>query len=275
MNKNLSTFIYIILILVIIVANFRNASQDDDEGENSYKYTDNGYANPNCLEKQKNVLGEKQTSRSWIDYHNTDYCMQYATKINDYQSGYNHRANYMDDVSMEQDEFWNRLYQNLYMSNRAYLSGLQDSLWKIKTERDLDRSEFAEMVTSFVQDIPYVYVLDAEKCVDQKEKAVDCLEGERFGILSPIEFLYTLKGDCDTRTVLLYTLFKHFGYHPKIAVSWVYLHSMLLLDVPSPGYSMNYQGENYVFWETTAAGWKSGEIPADMTTVENWKILLH
>lgn len=89
-----------------------------------------------------------------------------------------------------------------------------------------------------------------------------------------MEFLHTLKGDCDTRTVLLYGLLKGLGYSPKIANSEFYLHSMLLLDIPSRGEYLVENGKRYYFWETTAAGWQSGQLPPRFSQKKHWEIVL-
>jgi hypothetical protein len=41
---------------------------------------------------------------------------------------------------------------------------------------------------------------------------------ERFGINTPVEFIATLQGDCDTRTLLLYTILAHYGYDVALMV---------------------------------------------------------
>jgi hypothetical protein len=161
------------------------------------------------------------------------------------------------------------------LHNRDFdsLKPLADSLLKIGTTRNLDRNEFADMVVTFVQDIPYSFVLSTEECLT-REPNINCVQNQRFGLLSPIEFLHTLTGDCDTRTLLLYSLFKHFNYNPIIVNSWKYLHSMLLLDVVASGDYLEHKGQHFYFWETTAKGWEAGDLPPDVTDLSSWQIIL-
>jgi hypothetical protein len=167
------------------------------------------------------------------------------------------------------------LYYDLYQHDKDKLSKLIDTLEQIQVASQLDRTDFANVVVSFVQDIPYSYVLDDEKCEQQEVLYENCIENELFGILSPVEFLHTLSGDCDTRTVLLYTLFKNFNYNPKIAISQAYAHSVLLLDIAASGDHIIHKGQKYFFWETTSTGWEAGILPPDANNVNNWSIALH
>ena len=131
--------------------------------------------------------------------------------------------------------FWGELYQHLVEHSKENLLPFYNQL---KVERDanlMTDSEFAEMIVTFVQDIPYAYILGDASCNDYEVTLGGCVENIKYGILSPAEFLYSLQGDCDTRTVLLYSALSHFGYDVRIAVSDEYAHSMLLLNLPNYG----------------------------------------
>lgn len=261
--------------MVIVINKMAQLDGGDYEYDYSGPYLEDTYSNQNCPELQFSTDDGVNTTRSWIDYQPSAYCLSYHLRDSAYYLSSTSRKGYTDYMSATRDQFWSVFYNDLYQNDKDRLTSVVDTLWKIKKAFNLDRISFANMVVSFVQDIPYSYILETEKCEDQGGLYFDCLTNENLGILSPVEFLYTLRGDCDTRTVLLYTLLKHFGYKPKVAVSWVYLHSMLLLDIPSAGKAIIYEGEPYCFWETTSTGWRSGEIPPDMDNIKNWKIMLH
>ncbi|HWK02586.1 MAG TPA: hypothetical protein VNS58_03095 [Puia sp.] len=96
----------------------------------------------------------------------------------------------------------------------------------------LDPVAFAKVVVSFVQDIPYVLILDRDCNPDLysdpftqrylRTSDASCSSFQRFGINTPVEFMGTLKGDCDSRTLLLFTLLDHYGYDVAILSSEVY-----------------------------------------------------
>lgn len=168
--------------------------------------------------------------------------------------------------------FWGSVYQLLYEHDRYEFIALQDSLAAIRDVQQLDRDEFARMIVAFVQDIPYNFIVPAECGVAQTSSP--CVPDVRFGIFSPVEFLYQLQGDCDTRTVLLYTLLRNFGYHPLIVNSTEYLHSMLALDIASSGDDFIYKGKRYAYWETTNTGWLPGMLPPEMNNENYWQVVL-
>ena len=95
-----------------------------------------------------------------------------------------------------------------------------------------------------------------------------------YGLYSPSEFIWQLKGDCDTRTVLLYSMLQNMGFDAVIFISSQYAHSMLGVDVPSSGDYLRHKGVNYYFWETTSKGWVPGALPPDMQQLAYWEVAL-
>jgi hypothetical protein len=89
-----------------------------------------------------------------------------------------------------------------------------------------------------------------------------------------VEFLMNLKGDCDTRTLLLYSIFTHYNYDVALLSSEFYGHSILGINLPINGLSYNYSNQNYVLWETTAPNCKPGIIPNEISNLNNWRISL-
>ena len=234
------------------------------------------YSSDDCSEEQIQNSSYLITSRSWLDYSSNEFCTKYITSEKSFNKAQSLRNNYQDNISATSEEFWGHLYNDLYNTNKNAISGLIDSLYNIRVKRQLDDVDFANMIVTFVQDIPYTYILDAQRCEDQDDTYGGCLEDVKFGILSPIEFLHTLKGDCDTRTVLLYTILKELGFEPKIAISEAYEHSVLLLNIPSGGNDYIYdKSRKFYFWETTAPGWPSGVLPPDMRDIGKWFIALN
>ena len=257
------------ILTVIILAMLGNS-----EGQRYEVYVVPEYNNPDCGEVQVIEYPDITTYRSWQGYRGRDYCVAYQTDEDMYNSSQDLRYDF-NSYENDNNRFWQDVYRYLSDMDFDAVEELADSLYGIGLQRELDRNEFANMVVSFVQDIPYSYVLVNQDCDDQDPPFMDCLEDEFLGLLSPIEFLHTLVGDCDTRTVLLYTLFKHYDYQPLIINSWVHSHSMLALDVQAPGDYLLHRGKRYYFWETTATDWQAGAIPPSFSSArDSWHIIL-
>lgn len=169
-------------------------------------------------------------------------------------------------------EFWGKVYRQLAEEDQPYMTQVVDSLNGILQADSLDYSAFAHAIVKMIQDIPYNYIV-SEGCTDEHSNH-PCLGNQRYGITSPVEFLYTLKGDCDSRTVLIYTILRQFNYDPVVLISNEYRHSMLALNIPAAGEYLTIGGEKYYFWETTATGWEPGIIPPGMDNKQYWDIAL-
>ncbi|HWB92895.1 MAG TPA: hypothetical protein VG605_13620 [Puia sp.] len=177
---------------------------------------------------------------------------------------------------------YDRMLGALAGSDSAFLPGVYRLFDSIRVRHHPDTTGFAEIVVSFVQDIPYALVLDGDCDPNlysdgftqkylQSPGAV-CAGFQRFGIHTPVEFMGTLQGDCDTRTLLLYTLLDHYGYDVAILSSEVYSHSLLGIDLPVAGTAYACRGKRYVLWETTTPGIPPGLIPAQLSNLSNWRI---
>lgn len=180
---------------------------------------------------------------------------------------------------------FSEVYYNVYQNDKSGLSSMYNMLDSIKRNNDLSKSVFADVIVSMIQSQEYVLIMD-ESCdrnqildADIKElinRGVDCEGFKPFGLKTPLEFAMTLKGDCDTRTLLLYTILKHFNYDVAIINSDFYGHSMLGLDLPkTKGVYKFYQANKYYYWETTSKGFRLGHLPREMDNVRLWKVVLN
>ena len=212
-------------------------------------------------------------TRNWLDYYNSEtYKTQYSLLEEWHEKAYQDRENLTIENWSSDNDFWQQVYRRLYDQSKDQLAFVQDSLQAIGDSLHLDRDDFARMVVSFVQDIPYNYIRP-DSC-DAKHADFPCVPNVSYGLYSPVEFLCTLQGDCDTRTVLIFTLLRNFGYEPVIVNSNEYLHSMIALDIPNSGESLEYRGKRYAFWETTNVGWLPGMLPPEMKNTNYWKVIL-
>jgi hypothetical protein len=179
---------------------------------------------------------------------------------------------------------YDKVVFSLKENDKNKLDGIYKLFDSIQTKNSLSNIKFAEMVVSFVQDIPYVLVLDSDCNPNLYDDSFtknyllknqgDCDGPQRFGINTPLEFLYSLKGDCDTRTLLLYTLLSNYNYDVALMSSEFYGHSILGVNLPINGVKYKYQNQQYVLWETTTPNTRPGLIPNTISNTNNWRISL-
>ncbi|MEO9966859.1 MAG: hypothetical protein ABJF11_13770 [Reichenbachiella sp.] len=226
-----------------------------------------------CLEFSREASFDIHHQRDWEDSKtDADFCMSFKITNRDLRTASVHKNQLKNPSANSYTEFWGKLYQQLAKADNDKIHSLLDSLDQIAKTNTLDYTEFAHVVVKMVQDIPYQYIL-SDKCTSEHSD-YPCYGNQRFGITSPVEFLYTLKGDCDSRTVLIYTILSNFGYDPVVLISREYRHSMLALDLPATGEFIKISGKKYYFWETTGTGWEPGIIPPGMDNKNYWHIAL-
>ena len=203
------------------------------------------------------------TSRQRISYAIPKSINSKAQRFRD--NGIIHPKAYSDE------EYWGSIYFQIYTDQKTELDFFIDTLSALRQKENYDRNQFAKVIVSFVQDIPYTLVLGNRKCEDQTEYTGPCISDTKYGLYSPVEFLYHLKGDCDTRTLLLYSVLKQFNYNPIILTSREYAHAILALDIQASGDFILHNGKKYYFWETTSKGWEAGMLPPSSRNKSYWK----
>ena len=211
-------------------------------------------------------------NRIWKEYDDTKRSMQYAISSVVANASSDYRNTIDVEFDGQEKVFWKDLYFGMYNHDLSGLGSINDSIRSLAKREGIERNDLIYSVVSFVQDIPYNYIISSDSCAEHSDHP--CIPLQRYGVLSPIEFLYSLAGDCDTRTVLLFTMLKKLGYDPIIVNSAQYRHSMLAVDVPTEGDYFMHKGRKFYFWETTATGWLPGMLPPDMNNTDYWTIIL-
>ena len=215
----------------------------------------------------------------WKDLGGRKYEGTFAIKVEDTRkSAYKLRS-----LKNRNYNSYGPIYNEVYLEDRNYLNDLYTMLDSIRIKKEQNNAQFAQAIVTMVQSIDYVLILE-QSCEDASlvnneniqemlSNNVPCDGNAPFGIKTPTEFLTTLKGDCDTRTLLLYTIFKHYKYNVAIINSDFYGHSMLGLQLKNvQGAYKSVQGKRYYFWETTGKGFNIGQLPRGMGNLNYWKI---
>jgi hypothetical protein len=251
-------------------------------------YVPKKYAVDDANEKKSTLkpISEKDTIishfRSWRDYDNNLYEGSYFVKYRAYQNAKSFKNNLQ--ISGNNQAEYDKILFSLKENDKENFNNLYQLFDTLRFEKKLDSIAFAKMIVSFVQDIPYALVLP-ENCdpnlysdnfIKQylNSNNAKCDGFEKFGINTPVEFLATLNGDCDTRTLLLYTILAHYNYDVALLSSELYSHSIIGINLPIEGKSYNYNNQQYILWETTSPNIKPGILPSEISNTNNWRISL-
>lgn len=220
--------------------------------------------------------------RSWQDYSGNQYEGKFWVRKSAWLSAQSYKNNLSLTENSERN--YDQIIFRLKENDKNHLQGVYHLFDSLKVVNNLTAPEFAEMIVSFVQDIPYSVVLpdacDPRLYADNfiknylRSPGARCDGYEKFGINTPVEFMATLQGDCDTRTLLIYTLLSHYGYDVALLSSEYYNHSIIGINLPYEGVTYNYSRQRYVLWETTAANIKPGLLPNEIANINYWRISL-
>jgi hypothetical protein len=220
--------------------------------------------------------------RKWQDYDGTIYQGKYKIKLSDINKAHA----FKNSLSINQNSInaYDQIVFNLKEFDKNKLDHVYPLFDSISKVNHLNKIKFAEMIVSFVQDIPYAIVLDngcdASQYSDQFTRNYllshqgECDGDQRFGINTPVEFLASLKGDCDSRTLLIYTILSNYNYDVALMSSEFYGHSIIGINLPYDGTAYIYNNQRYVLWETTTPNAKPGEISNQISNLNNWRISL-
>jgi Na+-transporting methylmalonyl-CoA/oxaloacetate decarboxylase gamma subunit len=212
----------------------------------------------------------------WNDNKSRQYRGNVSVKLNDVNSSKANKKN-INPIS------WGNFYKKIVEHDKLKLSTIYDLFDQISRTKVLSRNEFADVIVTFVQNIPY-NILTSESCSDAYlnsksikemiDQGTDC-DGNVFGgLYTPTEFIKNFKGDCDTRTVFLYTILNRYGYDTRILNSDFYRHSIIGVNLPSRGRFKTHLGKRYYTWETTNINWQLGDLPPSTSRMGFWFVAL-
>lgn len=220
--------------------------------------------------------------REWKDYDGNQYSGNVWIKTSDCLKSQNFKRNL--SISENSPLGYDNMLYELKENDKNTLNGIYQLFDSLKKVNAPSREKFAEMLVSFVQDIPYTIILpegcDPSLYTDNYIKSylnsanASCDGYQKFGINSPAEFMASLKGDCDTRSLFLYTVLSHYKYDVALLSSEQYSHSILGINLNYSGKAYTYKNQRYVFWETTAANIKPGILSKEISNINYWRISL-
>ncbi len=216
--------------------------------------------------------------RQWRDYKVQQMSGKYYTYYPEYDKSVKYRNAY------EGNDF-SDIYQTLVDKDEKTIEVYAKLFDSLNTANKWNRQQLAEAIVTSIQTIPYVLVHD-QSCqqairesgstflIQYHKDGKECLPNIKYGVQGGYEFMHNLKGDCDTRSLLCFELLNRFKFPVAMLVSEEYGHCILGIDLPLKGkYVGNYK-HNYLVWETTAPGFKPGELSPEISDMDKWHIAI-
>lgn len=207
---------------------------------------------------------------TWTGFDSIKYTISYRIYEKDYRESRQSRM--LQNVQLVDYPAYSSLFQEILAGEPPRIHSIVSGLDSLRSSYCLNQMDFAEVLVAMVQQLEYTLLFPG----DCPQIELPCLAGIENGIYSPTEFLYNLKGDCDTKSLFLYQLFDAFEYHVALIGSLEYEHAMIALQLPYSGTAISGNGGlPYYVWETTAPGWLPGEMPEETNLLPFWKVILN
>ena len=271
--------------------NFNFDYFDDEKKEHSYD-DDDEYVDDGFEIKEDSVLnddGNKESfkflthSLKWKDNKAKRYAGTFKVRKDLYHLSRLDR-NKIEPSSSSFIGYYREVYQNMIRDDNGRLQDILKLYSNIGSSQKLTRNQFADMIVTSIQNIPYYLVHDlSHREADQEyggfvtqyhRSGGPCLDKIKFGLQSPTEFMGNFKGDCDTRSVLLFYVLSKFGYKVMVLGSERYGHAILAISGNFRGLHKRYKGMKYYAWETTATGFSAGSLSPECNDMNYWDIVL-
>ena len=223
--------------------------------------------------------------KNWQDYKGVNYEGKYTIKKSDYIAAKAYKQQLYQQFKVNKNYTYNYMIHLLKENDKHRLEGVYKMFDQIRTDKQLNTIEFANMVIGFVQDFEY-YLILPENCDPRlyedrfvktylQNSQGPCYPNQPFGINTPVEFLGNTMADCDTRTLTIYTILNHYNYDVMVLSSNYYGHSLLGVNLPYNGqYKYMYDGIPYTLFETTVKKSSPGAISNEISNMNHWEISL-
>lgn len=180
------------------------------------------------------------------------------------------------------------VYTAIINEDDSRLRFLYTTFDSIISANKLDEYSAASMIVSCVQNFPYAVVVDNSCSADYDDNFIrqylqnctgDCCIGyEKYGVRTPAELLSDLKGDCDTKALILYEVLNHFGYDVAMLTSNYYKHAIIAIHFKERNHQTDLakviNGKPYSVWETTSPSFDAGKLNPEFTDMNQWDVSL-
>lgn len=203
-----------------------------------------------------------------------------------YQDSFNaHQTVNQISTELSPQQYWGQVYAKLLTEDYQKIDSLARVVVNVSKKRNYNTLETTEYLVSLIQEIPYVLVHDysCQEVVNSSGgfvreyhiKQKPCLPNIVAGVQSPYEFMHTLKGDCDTRSLLAHAVLRKLQISSSIWISNEFAHSIVGIGVPSTSKAKKVlNGVPHYGVELTAKGYRVGMISPQQMNMNYWDIAL-
>ena len=228
-----------------------------------------------------------QKSIEWFDFKERNYNATYNTSAQDFEQELRAHQQIADEAQKQpSEEMYSFLYAKMVNLDQTKIDSVVAIFKDSVQTKKLSPIATAEMVVTFIQEIPY-YLVHDRSCKEVLQNSGSaffkeyhrqkkpCLSEVPFGVQSPFEFLHNLKGDCDTRSLLAFAILKKLNIPCSVWISQTYGHSILGVGLPvGVGMYKNVAGVKQYGVELTAKGYKLGAVSPSQNVTSNWDVTL-
>lgn len=151
---------------------------------------------------------------------------------------------------------WACVFNETAASSAGNIAPLTDLFRQQQRRAGLDTRALAELVVTFVQNIPYRLPTETY-----------------FELLPPELVVADGSGDCDSKAVLAAMMLKELGIGTAMLYSRNLAHAALGVALPGTGTSFSAGRTKYLFVEVTYPGWAIGIIPPQYDKPKLWEVL--
>jgi len=249
LNKPITSFFFALTVALMFIVLFLPFLKDV---KNSSETEINQDGTPLIKKNLPAPEGEKLASFNW-KYKGKEYSLN-ENLYESYHQFYKALPVYVSSSAGSEIE-------QLTMRNGLLLSGvdgdntlsiLAQKIRAIGEEKKLNENQLVELVSSFVQTIPYDQ--------DKLDRRTSGLNGVTEKTTYPYEVLYENTGVCQDKSYLAYELLKELGYGVAIFLFPNPEDNHMAIGVKCPFEYSNYES-GYCFIETTSLDNKIGIIP--------------
>jgi predicted membrane protein len=285
----LFSFFSIIYNIVTVTKSPFSWHKDKDKNKSTSKREDRSKSRSNAIEWDSSLNDDKLESetagpdsliinhRIWNDYNMKQYEADIIVRFSDYINARKHKN--QNAIVLNNKSEYDKLVDDIYDYDHSKLGYVYQMFDSIRRTENLSESRFAELIITCIQDIPYTFIFPNKcdfGCYDDDfiqsylSNGGVCEGGIKYGLNTPVEFAGNLLGDCDTRTLLLFTILRHFNFDVAMLSSEVYRHSVIGINLPYKGIYKLIRGSRYYIVETTIENMKPGEFPYKMANMRYW-----
>lgn len=224
----------------------------------------------------------------WYDFGNHEYLVHYQTDHRSFFRSYQQQADlkYSLGQYLSASDYFPRFYNELIRMDEDKIMKVAKIFSDSAIKKKMDPLQAAEMIITFIQEIPY-YLVHEGSCnraiaegdsflIQYHQQGKPCLPYVAGGIQSPYGFLHNLKGDCDTRSLLAHSILRRLNIASSVWVSETFGHSILGVAVPAGnGIFKEINGIRHYGVELTTKGYRLGMVYPEHANAENWNIAIH